>query len=172
MDSDLGVHRQCTKTGDRVMEVLRSKQPEARTPTAASLDSYPNRPLELIPGDIIDNTVTAVMGRLFGGAGPGGTDLLSLQHWFLKFGAASGELRLIVGDCTKWMGNGLPPWSAYKALMSGRLIALDKQPGIKLVLVGETWQILKAKCLLRVTGLKAKSAYGTTNLAGGVEAGI
>ena len=29
----------CTKTGDRVMEVLRAKHPEARTPTAASLDS-------------------------------------------------------------------------------------------------------------------------------------
>ena len=29
----------CTKTGDRVMEVLRSKHPEARAQTAASLDS-------------------------------------------------------------------------------------------------------------------------------------
>ena len=32
----------CTKTGDRVMEVLRTKHPEAWTPTAASLDSYHN----------------------------------------------------------------------------------------------------------------------------------
>ena len=31
----------CTKTGDRVMEVIRTKHLEARTPTAASLDSYP-----------------------------------------------------------------------------------------------------------------------------------
>ena len=34
----------CTKTGDRVMEVLRAKHPEAWTPTAANLDSYPDRP--------------------------------------------------------------------------------------------------------------------------------
>ena len=34
----------CTKTGDRVMEVLRAKHLEARTPTAAIMDSYPDRP--------------------------------------------------------------------------------------------------------------------------------
>ena len=44
----------CTKTGDRVMEVLRAKHPEARTLTAAILDSYPDRPPELTPVDITE----------------------------------------------------------------------------------------------------------------------
>ena len=48
--------------------------------------------------DITDDVVSAVAGRLLGGAGPGGTDLISLQHWLLRFGAASGELRLIVAE--------------------------------------------------------------------------
>ena len=52
----------CTKTGDRVMEVLRAKHPEAWTPTAASLDSYPDRPPELSPANITDDTDTAVAG--------------------------------------------------------------------------------------------------------------
>ena len=116
----------CTKTGDRVMQVLSSKHPEAQTPTVSSLDSYPDRPPELTPVDITDDTVTAVTGRLLGWAGSGGTDLVSLQHWLLSFGVASGELRLIVGDFTEWMGNGWSPWAAYRALMSGQLIALDK----------------------------------------------
>ena len=68
------------------MEVLRSKHPEARTPPAASLDSYPDHPPEITLVDITDDTVTAVAGRLSGGAGPGGTD--SLQHWILGFGSA------------------------------------------------------------------------------------
>ena len=80
------------------MEVLRFKHPEARTPTAESLYLYPDRPPELTPVDITDDTVTAVAGRLSGGARPGGTDSVSLQHWLLRFGAASGELQLIVGD--------------------------------------------------------------------------
>ena len=88
----------CTKTGDRVLEVICTKHPEARTPTAASLDSYTGRPPEITPVDITDDTVTAVAGRLLGGAGPGGTDSVSLQHWILRFSAASAELRLIVGD--------------------------------------------------------------------------
>ena len=119
-------------------EVLRTKHPEARTPTATSLDSYLGRPPELTPVDITKEMVTAVAGRLLGGAGPRGTDSVSLQHWLLRFGAASAELRLIFGDFVEWLGNGRPPWAAYRALMSARLIALDKQQGIRPVGVGET----------------------------------
>ena len=52
----------CKKTGEKVMEVLRTNHPEACTPTAASLDSYPDHPPELVPVDITDKTVTAVAG--------------------------------------------------------------------------------------------------------------
>ena len=69
---------------------------------------------------------------------------MSLQHWILRFGAASAELRLIVGDFLEWLGNGRPMGAAYRALMSGRLIALDKQPGIRPVGVGETWRRMMA----------------------------
>ena len=161
----------CTKTGDRVMEELCTKQLEARTPTAAILDSYPGRPPELTPVDITEDTVTAVAGRLSGGAGPGGTYSMSLQHWLQRFGEASAELRLIVGDFVEWLGNGWPPWAAYRVLMSGRLIALDNQPVIRPVGVGETWWRMMEKCLLRMAGSEAKAACGTTKIAGGVEAG-
>ena len=56
--------------------------------------------------------------------------------------------------------------------MSGRLIALDKQPGIRPVEVGETWHRLMAKFFLKVAGPEAKSSCGTSQLAGGLEAGI
>ena len=81
-------------------------------------------------------------------------------------------MRLIIGDFIEWLGNGRPPWTAYRALISGRLIALDKQAGIRPVGVGETWRRMMAKCLLRVDGPEAKAACGTTQLAGGLEAGI
>ena len=116
--------------------------------------------------------VMEVAGRLYGGLGPGVTDSVRLQHWFLHFGAARRELRLIVADFSEWFGNGRPPWSSYQALMSVRMIALYKQPGIRPVGVGETWRRLMAKCVLWVTGQEAKSTCGTENLAGGVEYGI
>ena len=95
------------------MEVLRTKHPDARPPSAACLDAYPNNPPEIVPVDITDYVVLAVAGRLLGGAGPGGTDLVSLQHWLLRVEAASGELRQIVAEFWEWLSNGRPPWAAY-----------------------------------------------------------
>ena len=70
----------CKEMGERVIKVRRTKHLEAFVPTAASLDSYPDRPLEMVPLNITDNTMTAVTGRLSGEAGPGGKDSVSLQH--------------------------------------------------------------------------------------------
>ena len=56
--------------------------------------------------------------------------------------------------------------------MSVRLIALDKQPIIRPVGVGETWRRMMAKCLLRVVGTEEKAECETKHLIGGVEAGI
>ena len=42
--------------------------------------------------------------------------------------------------------------------MSGQLIALDKQPGIRLVGVGKNWHRIMAKCLLQVMGPEAEAA--------------
>ena len=71
----------CTKTGDRVLEVLHAKHPDARLPSAACLDAYLGPPPEMVPVDITYNVVLAVAGRLSGRAGPGGTDSISIQHW-------------------------------------------------------------------------------------------
>ena len=70
----------CTKTGERVMEVLRTKHPEALPKKLVSLYTYPDRPPEIISVDITNNTVKVVVGRLSVGAGPGGTDSVSIQQ--------------------------------------------------------------------------------------------
>ena len=57
-------------------------------------------------------------------------------------------------------------------MMSGRLIALDKQLGVRPVGVGETWWRLIAKCILRVTEKDTKATCGTKHTDGGVESGI
>ena len=57
------------------MEVLRTKYPDSRPPSAAILDTYPDRPLELVPVDITEETLTEVAGRLSVGAGDRGYGL-------------------------------------------------------------------------------------------------
>ena len=54
----------CTKTGEHVLEVIRTKHPDSRPPSAACLDTYPDKPPEMVPVDITDNLVSAVAGRL------------------------------------------------------------------------------------------------------------
>ena len=70
----------CTNIGERVMDVLCNKHPYACPSPAASLDTYPECPPELVPMDINDDTVTEVAGKIYGGAGKGGTDLLRLHN--------------------------------------------------------------------------------------------
>ena len=79
----------CTKTGELVMEVLCTKNLDARLPSVKILDAYPENPPEMVAVYITEDVVTAVAGRLSGGAGPGGTELVSLQHWLLRFREAS-----------------------------------------------------------------------------------
>ena len=68
----------CNKTGERVMDMLCTKHPDARPSYAASLDTYMDQTLELIPVDITKDKVTEVAGRLSGGARLVGTDSVSL----------------------------------------------------------------------------------------------
>ena len=88
------------------MEVLRTKHPDIRPPSVASLDTYLDRPSETILVEITKDTVTEVVGKLSGGEGPGGTYLVSFQHLLLRFREASVELQLTVADLTESLGNG------------------------------------------------------------------
>ena len=65
-----------------------------------------------------------------------------------------------------------PPWAAYRAMMACRLVALDKQPGVRPVGIGEIYRRLWAKCLLKVAGSQATAACDNLNLCAGLAAGI
>ena len=71
-----------------------------------------------------------------------------------------------------WIANGSPPWSAYCAFMSGRQIALDKQPDIRPDGVKEIWRRLFAKIVLKVTGPDSTMACQDDHLCAGLKAGI
>ncbi len=52
------------------------------------------------------------------------------------------------------------------------LVALDKQPGVRPVGIGESYQRLMAKCILSATGHHAMAACDNLNLCAGLPAGI
>ena len=56
--------------------------------------------------------------------------------------------------------------------MSSRLIVLEKKPGVRPVGVEETWILLFAKCLMRVTGPESTSACQDEHLCAIIKAVI
>ena len=120
------------------MEVLGTKNTDACPPSTANLDTYTIQSQELVPVYITEDKVTEIAGHLSRGAGTEGTKLVILQYWLLIFGAANRELWMTVADFAEWIVNGRSPWDAYRALMSGRMIALENNPGVRPVGVGET----------------------------------
>ena len=67
------------KTGDTVLDVLKSKHPPARMPDEADLPEYAEIP-EFIEVNVTEETVEEVANTLSGGAGPGGTDAIALKN--------------------------------------------------------------------------------------------
>ena len=107
----------------------------------------------------------------FGGSGGGDTDLESIQGWILKVGEDI-FFCISVEIFIDWLANQSSPWKDYCTFMSGRLVALDKKPGIFLVRVGETLRLLFAKCVLKVTGPKATNSCQDGQICDGLKSVI
>ena len=72
----------------------------------------------------------------------------------------------------EWISNEAPPWAAYRTTMGCRLVALDKQPGVRPLGIGEIWRRVMAKFALKACQEDIKAACGSMNLCTGLEADI
>ena len=88
-----------------------------------TLETYEETPI-FIPVDITEEAVESVARKLLGISRPGGTDSEAIQGRLMKFGEYSTILRTSVEIFLDWLANGIPPWAAYCAFMSGRLIVI------------------------------------------------
>ena len=64
--------RQCNKSGELVMDVMRYNHPDTCLLTGAILNSYPSRPLKLVTFNMTEYKATDISGHLSGCAGTGG----------------------------------------------------------------------------------------------------
>ncbi len=166
----------CTKTGRPVMEVLHLQHPNTRIPDledphCIAFKQYNEVPVE-IPMDCTTEDLETLALRMSGSAGPSSFDAVMLRNCLLRYGRASGELRQELAAWVEWLSNESPPWAAYCALMSQRLVALDKQPGVRPVAIGKIWQWCIAKGNLVGSGAEAKGTCESVQLCAGLEASI
>ena len=156
---------------ETVTSVLEGKHLHEKIPCCATLEMYDETPI-FIPADITEDAVKLVARKLLGSSGPGGTDSEALHGWLLKLGDDSKRLCTSVEIFVDWLANGSPPWAAYRAFMSGRLMAFGKQPGVHPVGVGETWRHLFDSIVINITGTEDKMACQDDQLCAGLKAGI
>ena len=135
--------------------------------SCATLQTYEETPI-FIPLNITEEPVESVAQKRLGSSGPGGTESEELQGWLLQFGEDSTRLRTSVETSVYWLANCIPPWAAYCEFMSVRLIALDKQPGVRPVGVGETWWSIFANIVLKITGPEATMACQDDQMCAGI----
>jgi hypothetical protein len=107
-------------------------------PTPSSLYPYDETP-DLSRVDIAHDTIEQVAQYFLGYSGLGGVDSQVLSHWLLAFGVTIESLRHSLANFTNWLANNIPPWEAYRAMRAGRLLALDKIPGVRPIGISETW---------------------------------
>ena len=66
-------------------------------PVCAAFEEYEDVP-KMIPLDFTEDDVTWVASKLSGSAGALGAEAMELRNWFLCFGCASEEFRVVVAS--------------------------------------------------------------------------
>ena len=103
----------------------------------------------------MEYAVELVAQNLLRSYGLGGMDSETLLGWILKPGEDRKRICISVEHFFYWLANRIPTWAAYCKFMSGHLITLDKQTGVRQVGVGETWRRIFSEIMLNVTGPQA-----------------
>ena len=90
----------------------------------------------------------------------------------LCYRTASACLREALAASTHQHANKVLPWNDMRAFLARRGIALDKQPGMRPIRIGECRQRIEAKTMALATGLDVKNEFGADQLCPGAKAGI
>lgn len=72
--------------------------------------------------------------------GSGGPTCAKSEQWadyLLRYGQSSLHLRESIANLTMKLNNQSVTWKEIQALMSCRLVALNKNPGVRLIGIGE-----------------------------------
>ena len=102
----------------------------------------------IIPIDCPIGDAERIDRQLHGSAGCSGVNAEHLKNQLLKHRKASAKLREELVEWALWLANTTPSWAAYHAMCQGHLVALDKQPGIRPLGIGEAWMRAVSKLIL------------------------
>ena len=164
--------------GRTVKDHLMDKHP-ARTmpPMSAIVDQGQDSEPHPVLFDEIDGTlIRTIAVQTTGSAGPSGLDASGWRRLCTSFSNASTDLCNAIACLTRRICTEYVDPKGLTPLLASRLIALDKNPGVRPIGVGEVLRRMVAKAALRITSSDILNAAGSFQLcsghASGCEAGI
>lgn len=125
--------------------------------------------------DSIDaNAIRSAALRVKGSAGPSGLDAREWRRLCTSFKGASSGLCSSLASVARRICTSFVDPKSLSSFLSCRLIALDKNPGVRPIGIGDTARRIIAKAILFVVKLDVQDseATGSLQLCGGQIAGI
>ena len=158
--------------GESVKKHLQDKHPPGRPATASALSKEPPapQPHPVIYDQIDSPLVQATVQGLSGSAGPSGFDakgwkrVCSFFHSIFDDTVKGGTA---IAKATRRLCSSYIDPEGISALVACRLIALDKNPGIRPIGIGMTLRRLMAKAILRITQANIQSVVASLQLCAG-----
>ena len=152
----------------KVRDILTDKHPPYRpaSPDAILNDEIPE--LHNVVFDSLDSKrIKSAALRTSGAAGPSGLDALAWRRLCTSHKAASNELCNALALVAKRLCTTLIDPQGIAPLTACRLIALDKNPGVRPIDIGDTARRIIAKATLSVIRVDVQEAAGSMQLCAG-----
>ena len=157
-----------------VLDELKKKYPVGRPASSAVLLPLPTHDSAFHPVifDVLDGAgIHLAALRTRGAAGPLGLDALGWRRLCISFQGASNDLCDGLASVARRLCTSYVDPAGIAALVAARLIALDKNPGVRPIGVGEVIRRIFSKAILSVVKLDILDATGYSQPCAGQDAG-
>ena len=163
------------KINDDIKAQLLEKHPSRRPPEVDTIlpcdqnaaDKFHPIIFEEIDAQCIQKTVL----QMDGAAGPSGLDTAAWKRLCSSFGESSNDLCKAIASVARRLCTEHVDPTSTSALLAGRLIALDKCPGIRPIGVGETLRRIIARAVTFILKTDIRKAAGPLQLCAGQDSG-
>jgi len=161
-------------TGKTVRDLLVDKHPPAEPLHTGCLISDSTVPdyHPVIFDDLDGNVVREAALHTSGAAGPSGVDAYGWRRLCSAFGSVSGELCCSIAALARRLCTSFIDPLIVSPLVACRLIALDKNPGVRPIGVGEVVRRIIAKAALSIIRSDIQRAAGPIQLCAGQISGV
>ncbi|CAM1297505.1 Uncharacterised protein r2_g683 [Pycnogonum litorale] len=157
-----------------VREILRNKHPQAKPAEPSALISDVDKSSSFHPiifDDLDGRLIQKTAMRMHGSGGLSCVDAINWRRFCMCFGKDSQDLCCAIAAVGRRLATVHVDPAGLSALISCRLIPLDKNPGVRPIGICEISKRIITKAILQVSKGEILSATGTKQLCTGFDSG-